>query len=126
MSDSGRIFTKQEAEKLLPRVREMTQICEEQVSELQRSVDLEEVSSKQKREVMHQIDYKVNDWAQNVTSLGIHVKGLWLVDFDSGDGFYYCWKLGEDQIDFMHGYGETYADRKPVWKQNRQDETLSE
>lgn len=124
--ESGRIFTKQEADKLLPRVMEMTKICEEQISELQRSVDLGEVSSEQKREVMNQIDNKVNNWAQNVTSLGIHAKGLWLVDFDSGDGFYYCWKLGEDELSFMHGYGETFADRRPVWRRDREDELLNE
>lgn len=119
----GRIFTKQEADKLLPQVIAMTEQFKNQIEEIQGSLDAGQVPSDHKRQVMLQIDHKVNDWARRMTSWGIQVKGLWLVDFDSGDGFYYCWKLGEDEIEYMHGYEETFADRRPVWKRAPQDDS---
>ena len=46
-------------------------------------------------------------------SLGLEIKGLWLVDFDSGAG-YYCWKYPEPAIDHFHGYEEGFAGRLPL------------
>ncbi|MGZ6970665.1 MAG: DUF2203 family protein [Thermoanaerobaculia bacterium] len=42
--------------------------------------------------------------------LGIVVKGPWLVDFDSGAGFY-CWRWPEESLAFFHGYDEGFAAR---------------
>ena len=41
------------------------------------------------------------------------IKGLWLVDFDSGAG-YYCWKYPEPSLDYFHGYEEGFAGRLPL------------
>ena len=49
-----------------------------------------------------------------VRNLGVEVKGLWLADFDSGDGYYYCWKLGEDDIEHFHRYETGFAGRRPI------------
>ena len=46
--------------------------------------------------------------------LGVEVKGLWLADFDSGDGYYYCWQLGEDDIEHFHRYETGFAGRRPI------------
>ena len=35
--------------------------------------------------------------------LGLDIKGLWLVDFDNGSG-YYCWKHPEVSLDYYHTY----------------------
>ena len=37
----------------------------------------------------------VDGWAGEVQSLGLEAKGLWLVDFDNGEG-YYCWCYPEE------------------------------
>ena len=55
----------------------------------------------------------VESWAEEVTSLGCEVKGLWLVDWDCGDG-YYCWKYPEDSIAFFHGYKDGFQGRVPL------------
>lgn len=57
-------------------------------------------------------DYEriVTEWAETVLSLGIEVKGLWLVDFDSGAG-YYCWKHPEPALEYFHGYEEGFGGR---------------
>ena len=49
-------------------------------------------------------------WATSLTDLGIEVKGLWLIDFDCGSG-YYCWKYPEPALQFFHGYEEGFSGR---------------
>ena len=52
----------------------------------------------------------VNRWAEQVRALGLEVKGLWLVDFDNGEG-YYCWCYPEETVAHYHGYDEGFAGR---------------
>jgi len=49
-------------------------------------------------------------WADGVMSLGIDVKGLWLVDFDNGSG-YYCWQYPEASLQYFHGYEDGFSGR---------------
>jgi len=39
---------------------------------------------------------------------------LWLVDFDSGDGIYYCWRHPEASLEYFHEYGAGFAGRRPL------------
>jgi hypothetical protein len=43
-------------------------------------------------------------------ALGLEVKGLWLVDFDNGSG-YYCWRWPEEDLAYFHGYDEGFDGR---------------
>jgi hypothetical protein len=52
-------------------------------------------------------------WAREMEALGVEVKGPWLVDFDTGSG-YYCWKWPETSVDFFHGYDEGFAGRTRI------------
>ena len=52
-------------------------------------------------------------WAREMEALGVEVKGPWLVDFDTGGG-YYCWKWPETSVDFFHGYDEGFAGRTRI------------
>lgn len=112
----ARIFTLEEAENLLPQVAEITGRYEREVSDLQQAMEGGDLPQAKQREVMLEIDRKVNSWAHDINLLGAEVKGLWLVDFDSGDGFFYCWKYGEDRIAFMHPYEGSFTERRPVWR----------
>jgi hypothetical protein len=49
-------------------------------------------------------------WARAMEALGLEVKGLWLVDFDNGSG-YYCWRWPEPDLGWFHGYDEGFAGR---------------
>lgn len=57
-------------------------------------------------------DYQrvVGEWAEAILAHGIEVKGLWLIDFDSGAG-YYCWKHPEPALEYFHGYDEGFGGR---------------
>jgi hypothetical protein len=92
-----KIFSYEDACALLPEVQRLTDVAVEQVEQIEEA----------EPEVYQQI---VADWAESVMALGIEVKGLWLVDFDSGGG-YYCWKYPEPALEFFHGYEEGFTGR---------------
>jgi len=102
-SDAGaekparRIFTLEQARQLLPRVKELTAEAVEHYGQL--PGDMED----ERRTV-------VEEWAGELEALGLEIKGLWLVDFDSGAG-YYCWKYPEPALDHFHGYEEGFSGR---------------
>jgi hypothetical protein len=92
-----KIFTYEDACALLPEVQRLTDVAVQQIDSIEDADP----------EVYQQI---VEDWAESVMELGIEVKGLWLVDFDSGGG-YYCWKHPEPALEYFHGYDEGFAGR---------------
>lgn len=55
----------------------------------------------------------VNQWAAEVQAIGLEAKGLWLVDFDNGEG-YYCWCYPEESIAHFHGYDDGFAGRVKI------------
>ena len=96
-AEPGRIFTLEEARELLPRIQELTAEAVDRFGRM--PAHLEE----ERRSV-------VEEWAHELEALGCQIKGLWLVDFDSGGG-YYCWKYPEPALDHFHGYEEGFASR---------------
>jgi hypothetical protein len=107
------IFTLEEARKLLPQVKNITQryydLVEEQRDTLSNPDDAEEVARVERR-----MNALLQEWASAINALGVDVKGLWLADFDSGDGYYFCWKLGEADIEYFHRYETGFAGRRPI------------
>lgn len=98
-----RLFTYAEAKALLPRVRQLTEEAHGRVERL-----LEGTSpTPQTREQAQSI---VNAWATEMGALGLEIKGLWLVDFDNGSG-YYCWKHPEVSLDYYHTYEDGFSGR---------------
>lgn len=107
------IFTLAEARALLPQVKAITQHYYEQVETLRDSVDNPNDTAAIKR-VEQRMRIELQHWAAELNDLGVDVKGLWLADFDSGDGYYYCWKLGEADIEYFHRYETGFAGRRPI------------
>ncbi|HMA28770.1 MAG TPA: DUF2203 domain-containing protein [Thermoanaerobaculia bacterium] len=103
-----KMFTFEEARALLPEVRERTRRAVEALSELATPSDEapEAAGTRTERAVAETLAA----WANAIEELGIEVKGPWLVDFDSGAG-YYCWKWPEESLEFFHGYEEGFAGR---------------
>ncbi len=52
-------------------------------------------------------------WAKAVEDYGLEIKGLWLVDFDNGAG-YYCWRYPEERLLYWHPYTGGFAGRVPI------------
>jgi hypothetical protein len=107
------IFTLEEARSLLPRVKEITRHSHDIVEALQAQLEATE-HPREVRRLEAQVHEALQRWAAAVKELGVEVKGLWLADFDSGDGYYYCWQLGEDDIEHFHRYETGFAGRRPI------------
>lgn len=100
-----RIFTYEEAAGLLPAVQQLTGDAVAQLEKLAEKQEPEEPE-----ELSPEYEAIVGRWAEAVMNLGIEVKGLWLIDFDCGSG-YYCWKHPEPALQYFHGYEEGFAGR---------------
>ena len=112
-SEHTSIFSLQQAQELLPHVKHLTADAVRRAESLATQLhglaedDPEHVTlSAALREV-------VNGWAEELQSLGVEAKGLWLVDFDNGEG-YYCWSYPEARISHYHGYEEGFAGRVKI------------
>jgi hypothetical protein len=113
MTRKKRIFTLREAQALLPQVRALTTAAFQRAESLQE--EMEGASEERRRTELAGVQQTVvRDWARDVEALGCEVKGLWLVDFDSGDGLYYCWQHPEAQLEFFHDYDTGFAGRRPL------------
>jgi hypothetical protein len=96
---SKKLFSYEDASALLPEVQRLTT----EAVGLVESLDEATASSEDYQHIVQQ-------WADDVISLGIDVKGLWLVDFDNGSG-YYCWQHPEESLQYFHGYDEGFGGR---------------
>lgn len=107
-----KFFTLDEAKKILPIVRRITDGAFQQVKLL--STQLSYISDQSKRtEVEERVRETFQEWYEKIRKLGCESKGLWLVDFDNGEG-YYCWHYPEEAIEFYHGYFEGYQGRVKI------------
>jgi hypothetical protein len=107
------IFTLDEARALLPRVKHVTADAVRRAEQL--AAELHGVSEDQPEhaELSEALQGVVKGWADELQTMGVEPKGLWLVDFDNGEG-YYCWCYPEDGITHYHGYTEGFAGRMKI------------
>lgn len=108
-----RIFTYEEALESFPRVRELTLEAVGQVEALYNQVQSAGEGEARRAELESAFREIVERWAARVVALGCEVKGVWLVDWDSGDG-YFCWRYPEEGVFYFHGYEEGFAGRVPI------------
>lgn len=102
-----RIFTYEEAAGLLPEVRRITEEAYRDVE----AVESTPPSEGGKRiDVQSKLETIARTWARSILELGLEVKGLWLVDFDNGSG-YYCWRYPETGLQFFHSYQDGFRGR---------------
>lgn len=94
-----KIFTYEEAAALLP---EAERITAEAVAAVE--------SLPENESAVAESEKIITDWAGAIIELGIEVKGLWLIDFDNGSG-YYCWQHPESSLQHFHGYEEGFGGR---------------
>lgn len=108
-----KVFGYQDINELLPIVLRITRQYSEKVSKL--ITKLEHVRNQDNNilDTENEINLLIQEWQVKVEKLGAITKGLWIADFDSGDG-YFCWKFPEERILFWHGYRDGFSGRKPI------------
>lgn len=113
----SRVFTLEEAKLLMPKVKETTAPVYELASSLALELGESEREEDETRseELRERLQSLVESWAEAIRDLGPDVKGLWLVDFDSGDG-YWCWAHPEEELSHWHSYEAGFAGRVPIEK----------
>jgi len=111
--DDPRVFTLAEAEALFPFVRRITQAAHQELEPVRRKLEALVPNHPEIQEVEGRYERIVKAWVGKMERLGLVVKGLWLIDFDTGDG-YLCWRFPELRIGYYHGYHEDYAGRRPL------------
>ena len=129
----ARLFTREEAEKVLPEIaplleemrslkrqhdaaQEQTAALEQQMRGNGHGLDIE---LSRARQGQAQAAVAINGMVDRVNELGAEVKDIdmGLIDFHAireGREVYLCWKLGEGQIDWWHELHSGYATRQPL------------
>lgn len=109
--DQVRFFKLHQAQELLPLVYRVTEDSAREVRYLMACIDaLPDKKSNRALEIQDQINSIIEKWQNKLERLGAKPKGLWLADFDNGDG-YFCWKFPETAILHKHGYQDGFTGR---------------
>lgn len=109
------IYSVESAREILPLVYKITSEIDEEMQTLKGQISaaqqLEDLQKSQQLEESAQA--LLERWESKVLKLGLAPKGMWLVDFDMGRG-YFCWKYPELDIKFWHGYNDGFSGRRPI------------
>ncbi len=112
------VFSLEEARQILPVVRRITTEFAAKVELL--IARLETLQLNQTETICtleKQVNELIQSWNDKIRKLGADPRGLWVVDFNSGEG-YYCWKHPETDILYWHSYDDSYIGRKPLASMN--------
>jgi hypothetical protein len=114
MSMTGeRVFTLEEARALLPRVKLLTADAVRRAESLSARLQTLPDGDPERAALEAALRDIVDGWVGELQTLGAEPKGLWLVDFDNGVG-YYCWRYPETGITHYHGYSDGFAGRVTI------------
>lgn len=108
-----RVWSLSQAISALPEIRIITEETLKKFKKIQAPLDAD-ISKEAARRIEIELAEVFGEWSRVMIEKGIHVKGPWLCDFDSGDGYYYCWKYPEEQISYFHLYDSGFEGRRPI------------
>jgi hypothetical protein len=111
MAEMRKRFTLEEARGVLPEVRRLTDEAYREFTATQKALAF--TDDRGARELEARLNRVANGWAESIAAIGAEAKGLWLVDFDNGAG-YYCWRHPETELDHFHGYEDGFAGRMKI------------
>ena len=107
------IFSLEQARALLPQVKHLTADAVRRAEALASQLHGLAEDDPQHVSLSAVLREVVDGWADEVRALGLEAKGLWLVDFDNGQG-YYCWSYPEPTISHYHAYDDGFAGRMSI------------
>ena len=103
-----RVFTLEQANRVLPHVQNLTQDTRARLDELRKNTKNPEDSSEFEQQTRGILDR----WARLIQELGAQPKGIFTVDFRSPDpNVVWCWAPDEHEICHRHFTWESFKDR---------------
>ena len=116
-------FHYEQASALLPAVRDRTCAVVKNVEPLYEDLSRTPQGSPRWGQLKGRIDSAVQEWANEILALGALPKGIWNVDFDSGEGYFFCWSFDEDDLSHYHLYDDGFDGRKALTEVHRAGES---
>lgn len=95
-------FTLSDAQSIVPHLSRTAGRCREEMEHVWTSLR-GEPSDRFLLASYRRLDQLKVWWFREVRLLGAIPRRLWEVSFDTGDGFCYSWRLGEEAITHIHG-----------------------
>jgi len=105
-----KLFNLSEAQALLPLIQSITQKHCEQLEPIQLQLNI--MLSNDPRRHLVEFEYQqiVARWRTKVEQLGVVVAGLWIVNFDVGNGFL-SWRYPELSVSYFLEKHENFSER---------------
>lgn len=98
---------------MLPEVKALTADTVRNVERLTARLQRISEADASRVQVESKIEAAIRTWAAAIQAMGLEPKGLWLVDFDNGEG-YYCWCYPEDTVAHFHDYDGGFGGRMKI------------
>lgn len=117
MFESKKIWTLEEARKIFPKIKRITEDFHERALSISNLLNENIYPENEMERMEAEIQELVKVWKFTMLELKVDVKGIWLIDFDNGEG-YYCWRIGEEDLLYEHSYEEGFAGRKLIKRKN--------
>ena len=107
-----KIFTLEEANRVLPIVIDLTENTQTGLRKLRAQLTDPEVSPDELEEETRTL---LNEWFRLILEIGAQPKGIFTVDFRSPDpNVLWCWSPNEERIEHRHFTWETFKDRVSI------------
>ncbi|MDB5037215.1 MAG: hypothetical protein JWQ35_743 [Bacteriovoracaceae bacterium] len=98
---------------ILPLILKYTSEAVGKTATLSMKMDDLPANSRDFQKMVKEFDSAIEKWVDRIHRLGAVAKGLWLVDFDTGDG-YLCWSYPERRVEYFHSYDTGFKNRKKI------------
>lgn len=108
-----KFFNLNDARALFPLVRKITDKHYKKLIPVQCKIEHMLSNDPRRSAIEREYEIIVTQWKQKMERLGLISKGLWLVNFDVGDG-YLCWKYPELEIAYYYDYDAGFAGRRKL------------
>lgn len=95
-----RKFSKEEAEALLSAVKRITNSAAAEAERIGEVIRFTPKSEPSFKRLSADLDLVVKRWAVKIRKLGARPAGIWIVDFESKEGWF-SWRLGDENLSYF-------------------------